>query len=135
MSKRIIAILAISLLTANAASAQIGGGGGGGGRGGHGGGGGGHGGGDKPSGGGPSVNLPPPPTKTVDESMIVGIIKAIDPVAGRVTIAYEPVDARNWPAGTMPFAVENAAILKDATVGQKVRFRLESQQIAEMRPY
>ncbi len=67
--------------------------------------------------------------------MIVGIVKAVDMSAGRVTIAYEPVEARNWPAGIMPFQAENPALLKDTKVGDKVRFRLESQQISEITPY
>ena len=141
MLKRNLAILAISLLAANTAVAQIGGGGGGaggggaggGGRGGHGGGGGGK------SGGAPSASHAPsalaPPTKPVDASMIVGVVKSIDPTAGRITIAYEPVEARNWPAGTMPFQAESAAVLKDTKVGDKIRFKLESQQVSEIVPY
>ena len=141
MIKRILAIATVSLLTATTASAQIGGGGGGiggggaggGGRGGHGGSGGGH------SGGPPSASHPPtapaPPTKPVDASMIVGVVKAIDTAAGRITIAYEPVEARNWPSGTMPFQTESAAVLKDTKVGDKIRFKLESQQVSEIIPY
>ncbi len=132
MLRTTIAALAVCLLLAGTASAQIGGGGGRGG-GGHGGGGGGHSGGKPSGGGGPSA--PAPPTKPVDASMIVGVVKAIDATAGRITIAYEPVEARNWPAGTMPFQAEKPEILKDTKVGEKVRFRLESQQIAEIIPY
>lgn len=67
--------------------------------------------------------------------MIVGVVKEIDAANGRITIAYEPVEARNWPAGTMPFPIETADVLKDVSVGEKVRFRLESQQVAEIVPY
>jgi Cu(I)/Ag(I) efflux system protein CusF len=66
---------------------------------------------------------------------IVGVIKAIDPEASRITIAYEPVDALDWPAGTMPFVVSKPALLTAAAVGQKVRFRLESQQITDLTPF
>ena len=66
---------------------------------------------------------------------MVGVIKAIDLENGRLTIAYEPVDALDWPAGTQPFVVGKAALLKDRAVGEKVRFKLESQQISTIRPF
>ena len=141
MSKPVLAGLAILLMTATAASAQYGGGmgGGGGGMGGGGGGGGhrGRGGGAPPSPSSPSPtrDRPPPPATPLNKIEIIGVIKAIDPATARITIAYEPVDALNWPAGTMPFGVSETALLKDATVGEKVRFKLQSQQISEMKPY
>ena len=105
------------------------------------GGGGGHGGGH----GGRSKSAPAEPSSTpapaatpekpVNSIQIVGVIKAIDPGADRVTIAYEDVQALNWPAGTMPFQVSKTALLKGASVGEKVRFTLESQQIASLTPY
>jgi len=140
MSKPLIPCLAILLAAAafTTAQAQYGGGGmGGGGMGG----GGGHRGASQPE---PSTEsdpdpVPPPeavhPLTPLNKIQIVGVIKAIDPVTDRITIAYEPVDALNWPAGTMPFGVANTALLKDATVGEKVRFKLESQQISDLAPY
>jgi Cu/Ag efflux protein CusF len=76
-----------------------------------------------------------PPAKALSSIAITGVIQSIDPQHGRVTIAYDDVEALNWPAGTMPFVVSKTALLKDATVGEKVRFKLESQQISEMEPY
>ena len=64
-----------------------------------------------------------------DKADIIGVVKAIDPAADRVTIAYQPVEALNWPAGVMPFVVAKSALLNEVAVGEKVRFRLESQQI------
>jgi Cu/Ag efflux protein CusF len=129
MLKRIIPVLMICLAAASVAHAQSGGGGGG--RGGHGGG--------RPggSGGSPPASAPgsaakPRPFK---EPEIIGVIKAIDPVSGRVTITYEAVEALGWPAGTMPFAVSKTALLNAATVGQKVRFKLEDQQISDLKPF
>jgi Cu/Ag efflux protein CusF len=129
MFKRIIPVLIVCLMAAPVAQAQ---GGGGGGRGGHGGGG-------RPggSGGAPPASAPgsvakPRPFK---EPEIIGVIKAIDPASGRVTIAYEAVEALGWPAGTMPFPVSKSALLNAATVGQKVRFRLEAQQISDLKPF
>jgi len=134
MPRRFIACLTIGLLAATAAHAQMGGGGGGGGGGGHGHGG--HGGG-APAGGGPTAmpTAPIPRQKPANEIEIIGVVRAIAPDTDRVTIAYEPVDALNWPAGSMPFVVAKSALLKDVTVGEKVRFRLDSQQIAELRPF
>ena len=143
MSKRVLAGLAIFLMTASAAQAQYGGGMGGGG-GGMGGGGMGGGGGPPGRGGGPPPpnspsspmpDRPPPPATPLNKIEIVGVIKAIDPATERITIAYEPVDALNWPAGTMPFGVSHTALLKDVTVGERVRFKLQSQQISELKPY
>ena len=70
-----------------------------------------------------------------DQVEIVGVIKSIDPAAGRITINYEPVEALNWPAGTTPFVVSKTALLSAASVGQRVRFHLESQQIADLKPF
>jgi Cu/Ag efflux protein CusF len=66
---------------------------------------------------------------------IIGVIKAIDADANRITIAYEDVEGLNWPAGTMPFVVSKTELLKGASVGEKVRFKLESQQISALTPY
>ena len=142
MSKRILPILLIFLMTASAAQAQWGGGGmGGGGEGG--GGGGRHGGGGKrhpqapPDSSAPATREEAPRTRLtpLNKVEIIGVIKAIDTANGRMTIAYQPVDALNWPAGTMPFVVEKPQLMQGATVGEKVRFKIESQQISEIEPY
>jgi Cu/Ag efflux protein CusF len=137
MSKRFVPILTIGLLAATAAHAQYGGGGGGGG-GGRGGGGGGRGGGQgqapapSPA---KAPSVPTQPVKPTNTVQIIGEIKAIDAPNDRVTIAYQAVEALNWPAGTMPFVVSKSALLKGATVGEKVRFKLDSEQISEMSAY
>lgn len=78
---------------------------------------------------------PIPRQKPVNEIEIVGVVRSIAPDTDRVTIAYDAVDGLGWPAGTMPFVVAKSALLKDVIVGEKVRFRLDSQQIADLRPY
>ena len=127
MLKRLLPLITICLVAASAAEAQSGGGGGrghgGAGRGGH------------APGGSASAAPAAPAAKPFAEPEIVGVVKMVDLAAGRVTIAYEPVDALNWPAGTQPFGVSKAALLKDLAVGEKVRFKLESQQIAAIRPF
>ncbi len=137
MPKRILAVLAICLMAATAAHAQYGGGGMGGGMGG---GGGGHRGrGQRPQTSTTPTARPDTPRATTQTPLgkivIVGVVKAIDPVGQRITIAYEPVDALNWPAGEQPFEVARTSLLTGVTVGEKVRFNVESQQIAALVPY
>ena len=114
MRKLLIPVL-ICLLAASAAYAQ---GGGGRGRGG--------------GGGGPPPSAPkkPPPTPE-----FIGVVKAVDPATGRLTISYDPVELINWPAGTQPFPVAKSAMLEGVTVGEKVRFTLDSGEIATLKPF
>ena len=131
MRNPVVPALALALMAATAAHAQFGGAGGGGHR--HGGGGG-----QPPSGGSGSSSRPAaaaPRPVPVSDTDIIGVIKAIDPAANRITIAYEPVPARNWPAGAMPFVVAKPELLTGATVGEKVRFKVDSQRIVELTPY
>jgi hypothetical protein len=101
----------------------------------------GHGGrGRSPSGGpsNPASTAPTPvpkPPKPENQIEIVGVVKAIDPAGRRVTIAYEAVDGLGWPRGTMPFTVYKTALLTTLTVGEKIRFKLDSQQITDAQPY
>lgn len=55
-----------------------------------------------------------------------GVIKAVDVRAGTVVIAHSPIAALKWPAMTMKFTVESAAVLTGVTVGQKVHFVLKN---------
>jgi len=124
MLKPATPLFLICLVAASAAQAQSGGGRGhGGGRGGH------------PPGGSAAAPRAAPAAKPFAQPEIVGVVKLIDPDAGRIIIAYEPVEALDWPAGTQPFVVSKTALLKDLTVGEKVRFKLESQQIASILPF
>ncbi|THD77647.1 MAG: copper-binding protein [Phenylobacterium sp.] len=131
MLKRAAPILFV-LAIAGAAHAQMGQGGGGG-RGGRGG----HGGGSKPSSQQSAPSSTPAkaaPTPT-NQIVIVGVVKAIDLETQRVTIAYEPVEALNWPAGSNPFPVSKTAMLTAARVGQKVKFSIDSGQISAIGPF
>ena len=86
-----------------------------------------------------STNTPadqPAPTRaSVDEVEGVGLVREIDLPANRITLSYEPIEVLNWPAGTLPFAISKDGLLKDVTVGEKVRFTLESHQISGIKPY
>jgi len=150
MTRRLALTLAIALITSAPAFAQTTGGDpgsttpGGAGGGGFGGGGGG-----RHGGGGRGNQQPSAPAsgpaaaktnvitadKPASKIEIVGVIKEIDPATGRITIAYEPVDELNWPRGTMPFPVADNSVLTGATIGEKVRFKVDSHEIYEMRPY
>lgn len=116
------------LLAAGPAAAQ--GGGEGGGRRGRGGGGRGGGSAASRSEGG----APRAPETPASQIELTGVITAIDRAANRVTIAYDPVDALNWPKGTMPFSISRSGLLNDRKVGERVRFKLESQQIYQLSP-
>jgi Cu/Ag efflux protein CusF len=129
MRRKLIPLL-VCLLAATAASAQPGGGGGGRGRGGGGGGGG--------SGGGSSAPGPSAPKRAptaFNQIQFVGVVKALDTASGRVTISYDPVESINWPSGTQPFPVAKSAMLEGVTVGEKVRFTLDSGEISSLKPF
>lgn len=142
VDRRRLGVLALGfLLTGTAAYAQGfpggrggGGGGPGGGGGGRGGGGGGGGGRGSPS----SGNGPPPPPDTkpvaANQIDIVGVVKEIGP-DDRITIDYEETPALDLPAGSRSFIVAKTSLLKDVTVGEHVRFRLDSQQVSVLAPF
>ena len=128
MPKSVVPLLAICLMAASAAQAQSYGGG--------------HGRGSRgqrsPNGSTQSSSAPgarKAPDTPVDDVDIIGVVKAIDAADGRVTIAYQAVDARNWPPGTMPFAVSKPELLAGVTTGEKVRFKLDSEQITDLKPF
>lgn len=83
----------------------------------------------------PAVAPPTAAPKKLSEMEGIGVVRAIDPAAGRITISYEPIEHLNWPSGTMPFRVGKTALLEGMTVGTKVRFRLESQEITDLKPF
>jgi Cu(I)/Ag(I) efflux system protein CusF len=51
-----------------------------------------------------------------------GVIKAIDPKAGTLTIQHGPIPAVSWPAMTMTFKAKPAGLLKDLKVGETIGF-------------
>lgn len=114
MLKRALPLLIICLFAAGAATAQPGGG--------------------RPRSGG-ARSGPPAAPRGFATPEFIGVIKSIEPETGRVTIVHEGSELLNWPPGTQPFLVGKSALLKDLTVGEKVRFTLESQQISAIRPF
>lgn len=132
MVKRFVLGLAIcAMAVAPVAEAQSGPGGGGGRHGGRG-----NGGGGAPSGSGNRSSLPvAAPDKPANQIEIVGVVRAIDPASDRVTIDYEAVDALGWPHGSMPFVVSKPQLLQGVSVGEKVRFKIDSHQISELKAF
>jgi Cu(I)/Ag(I) efflux system protein CusF len=55
-----------------------------------------------------------------------GVVKAVDARAGTIVIAHGPIAALKWPAMTMKFKVESAAVLNGVTVGKTVHFWLKN---------
>ena len=51
-----------------------------------------------------------------------GVVKKVDPKAGLVTLAHEPVKSLNWPAMTMCFQVKDKMLFDKLGVGKKVEF-------------
>jgi len=62
-------------------------------------------------------------TQTAHEA--TGVVKKVDPQAGTVTLAHDPVKSLNWPAMTMGFQVKDAALLDKVKAGDRVRFQVE----------
>jgi hypothetical protein len=85
----------------------------------------------------PTIAQPPPPKPPKPENQIeiVGVVQALDPAGRQVTIAYDAVDGLGWPRGTLQFGVYKADLLKGVTVGERVQFHLDSQQIVDIGPY
>ena len=56
-----------------------------------------------------------------------GVVKQVDPKAGTVTLAHEPIKSLNWPAMTMGFKVKDKRLFDKLGVGAKVEVQLERQ--------
>lgn len=59
----------------------------------------------------------------------VGVVRAIDAKAAKVTLAHEAIPALKWPPMTMAFKVADPSLLRGLSVGTKVRFKLQGQTI------
>ena len=56
-----------------------------------------------------------------------GVVTAIDLKGGTVTLKHGPIAALKWPAMTMTFRVDSAALLNGVSVGSKVNFVLKNE--------
>ena len=51
-----------------------------------------------------------------------GVVKKVEPTAGRITLHHDPIAALGWPSMTMPFTVKDRKILTSVRPDQKVQF-------------
>lgn len=56
-----------------------------------------------------------------------GVVRGINARAGTITIAHGPIASLHWPAMTMTFRVQSAALLRGVTVGRTIHFVLQNQ--------
>lgn len=56
-----------------------------------------------------------------------GVVKAIDPVSGTVTLAHGPVESLRWPAMTKSFLVRDKTLFAKLAVDKKIEFEFEQQ--------
>ena len=61
------------------------------------------------------------------EHKATGVVKKIDPKAGTVTLAHDPVKSLNWPAMTMGFTVKDKALLDKLQADKKIEFEFVQQ--------
>lgn len=57
-----------------------------------------------------------------------GVVTAVSPIAGTVTVRHGPIAALRWPAMTMAFPVQTASMLTGVTVGARVHFVLMNHE-------
>jgi Cu(I)/Ag(I) efflux system protein CusF len=57
----------------------------------------------------------------------VGVVRNVDPKAGTVTLAHEPVKTLNWPAMNMTFKVQDKAVLDKFAEGKKVEVEFQER--------
>jgi Cu(I)/Ag(I) efflux system protein CusF len=68
----------------------------------------------------------------------VGVITAIDPKAGKITIKHGAIPAVGWPAMTMTFKATPPALLRGVRIGQTVGFDVRTcdmdAEVTALRP-
>ena len=55
-----------------------------------------------------------------------GVVQAVDPQTGSITLKHEPIEAIHWGAMTMEFKAADPSILQGVAVGDRVAFELKS---------
>ena len=64
------------------------------------------------------------PAATQSAHTAIATVKKVNPKAGTVTLAHEPVKSLNWPAMTMGFKVADNALFEKLVEGKKVEVEL-----------
>lgn len=57
----------------------------------------------------------------------VGVVQAVDPDEGTITIKHQAIESIHWPAMTMTFNAAKPELLKGVKVGEHIRFGLHTQ--------
>ena len=57
-----------------------------------------------------------------------GVVKAIDPAKGTVTLAHGPVKSLKWPAMTMSFVVKDKTLFDKLAVDKKVKVEFTQKE-------
>lgn len=57
----------------------------------------------------------------------VGVVQAVDPAQGTITIKHQANESIHWPAMTMTFKAAKPELLKGVKVGEHIRFGLHTQ--------
>ncbi len=55
------------------------------------------------------------------------LVKVVDPVSGKVTLAHGAVKSLGWPAMTMGFSVKDKTLLEKLVAGNKVHVEFQKQ--------
>jgi Cu(I)/Ag(I) efflux system protein CusF len=66
-------------------------------------------------------------TQAIKTGKGVGVVTAIDPKAGKITIKHGAIPAVGWPAMTMMFKATPPALLRGVRVGQTVGFDVRTR--------
>lgn len=65
------------------------------------------------------------PAAAPAEAQGVGVVKAIDPSKGTITLQHEAIASIRWPAMSMAFKTASPDLLKGVKVGDKVQFTVK----------
>jgi Cu(I)/Ag(I) efflux system protein CusF len=57
----------------------------------------------------------------------VGVVKAMDPAKGTVTLQHQAIESIHWPAMTMTFKIAKPEVLQGVKAGDHVRFGLHPE--------
>ncbi|HEY1448637.1 MAG TPA: copper-binding protein [Caulobacteraceae bacterium] len=70
------------------------------------------------------------PASAAKSGRATGVVKAIDPKAGTLTIQHGPIPGVGWPSMTMTFKSTPPSLLKGLKVGEKIGFDVKAQGAA-----
>jgi len=57
----------------------------------------------------------------------VGVVQAVNPDQGTITVKHQAIESIHWPAMTMTFKAAKPELLKGVEVGEHIRFGLHTQ--------